>query len=81
MDYQGKRVDIGQFGPVIGLIIGLGQLNCSEIRLKRISHKSGSVMVRGEGRARLATGGRSLHLVVYRVSLSLFRRQTENRNE
>ncbi|KAF0312785.1 Autophagy-related protein 2 A [Amphibalanus amphitrite] len=41
IDYQGKRVDIGQFGPVIGLIIGLGQLSCSEIRLKRISHKSG----------------------------------------
>ncbi|XP_037072361.1 autophagy-related protein 2 homolog B-like [Pollicipes pollicipes] len=41
IDYQGKRVDIGQFGPLIGLLIGLGQLNCSEIRLKRISHKSG----------------------------------------
>lgn len=42
IDYHGKHVDINsQYGPVAGLLIGLGQLNQSEITLKSIVHKSG----------------------------------------
>ncbi|KAG7163547.1 autophagy-related protein 2 homolog A-like [Homarus americanus] len=42
IDYHGKHVDIhSQYGPVAGLIIGLGQLNQSELTLKSIVHKSG----------------------------------------
>ncbi|XP_064622147.1 autophagy-related protein 2 homolog B-like isoform X2 [Lineus longissimus] len=40
LDYQGKRVDMGQ-GTAAGLLIGLAQLNCSELKLKRICHKHG----------------------------------------
>jgi autophagy-related protein 2 len=40
LDYQGKRVDMTH-GPLAGLLMGLGQLNCSELRLKRISHRHG----------------------------------------
>lgn len=38
IDYQGKRVELSR-GPLAGLLMGLGQLHCSEIRLKRICHK------------------------------------------
>ncbi|CAL8111003.1 unnamed protein product [Orchesella dallaii] len=40
LDYQGKRVDMTH-GPIAGLLMGLAQLNCSEIRLKRINHRYG----------------------------------------
>lgn len=40
LDYQGKRVDMEQ-GTLVGLLIGLGQLNCSELRLKRLCCRSG----------------------------------------
>ncbi|XP_029191275.2 LOW QUALITY PROTEIN: autophagy-related protein 2 homolog A-like [Acropora millepora] len=40
LDYQGKRVDMEQ-GTLAGLLIGLGQLNCSELRLKRLCCRSG----------------------------------------
>lgn len=40
LDYQGKRVDMTH-GPLAGLLMGLAQLNCSEIRLKRINHRYG----------------------------------------
>ncbi|XP_047132306.1 autophagy-related protein 2 homolog B isoform X1 [Hydra vulgaris] len=39
-DYHGKHVDIEQ-GTLAGIIIGLSQLNCSEIRLKRLCSRSG----------------------------------------
>lgn len=39
-DYQGKRVEFNR-GPIAGLIMGLGQLQCSEIKLKAISHRHG----------------------------------------
>lgn len=38
VDYQGKRVDISK-GPIAGLLMGLGQLQCSQITLKRLSCK------------------------------------------
>lgn len=37
-DYKGKRVQLAH-GPLTGLIMGLGQLQCSEIRLKSIIYK------------------------------------------
>lgn len=40
IDYQGKRVELSH-GPLAGLLMGLGQLQCSEIRLKRISYRHG----------------------------------------
>ncbi|CAO1344881.1 unnamed protein product [Diamesa serratosioi] len=40
LDYQGKRVELSH-GPVAGLLMGLGQLQCSEICLKRISYRNG----------------------------------------
>lgn len=40
LDYQGKRVELSH-GPLAGLLMGLGQLQCSEIRLKKISYRSG----------------------------------------
>lgn len=40
LDYQGKHVDMEQ-GALTGLLIGLGQLSCSELRLKRISYRQG----------------------------------------
>jgi autophagy-related protein 2 len=39
-DYQGKRVEMSH-GPLAGLLMGLGQLQCSEIRLKKISYRHG----------------------------------------
>lgn len=38
LDYQGKRVDLTH-GPLAGLLMGLGQLNCSELRLKPLSYR------------------------------------------
>ncbi|XP_075223558.1 autophagy-related 2 [Lycorma delicatula] len=40
LDYEGKRVDMTH-GPLAGLLMGLGQLSCSELRLKRLEHKHG----------------------------------------
>jgi len=40
LDYRGKRMDMTH-GPLAGLLMGLGQLNCSEIRLKKIVHLHG----------------------------------------
>ncbi|XP_061721748.1 autophagy-related protein 2 homolog A [Cydia pomonella] len=40
LDYVGKRVDLSA-GPVAGLLMGLGQLNCSELTLKRLDYKLG----------------------------------------
>ncbi|XP_011303463.1 autophagy-related protein 2 homolog B [Fopius arisanus] len=40
LDYHGKRVDLTH-GPMAGLLMGLGQLNCSELRLKRLTYRHG----------------------------------------
>uniref|UniRef100_A0A146KUZ5 Autophagy-related protein 2 n=1 Tax=Lygus hesperus TaxID=30085 RepID=A0A146KUZ5_LYGHE len=40
IDYEGKHVDLTH-GPLAGLIMGLGQLNCLQIKLKRLSYKHG----------------------------------------
>ncbi|RZF47432.1 hypothetical protein LSTR_LSTR007359 [Laodelphax striatellus] len=40
LDYQGKRVDMTH-GPWAGLLMGLGQLSNSEIRLIRLNHQTG----------------------------------------
>ncbi|XP_033110504.1 autophagy-related protein 2 homolog A-like [Anneissia japonica] len=40
LDYQGKRVTMEQ-GTFIGLLVGLAQLNCSELTLKRIHYRHG----------------------------------------
>lgn len=40
LDYQGKRVDLTH-GPLAGLLMGLGQLNCSELRLKKLTYRHG----------------------------------------
>lgn len=40
LDYEGRHIDLSQ-GSLAGLLMGLGQLNCSEITLKRIVHKHG----------------------------------------
>lgn len=40
IDYLGKRVELSH-GPLAGLIMGLGSLQCSEIRLKQICYKQG----------------------------------------
>ncbi|XP_011343662.1 autophagy-related protein 2 homolog B isoform X2 [Ooceraea biroi] len=40
LDYHGKRVDFTH-GPLAGLLMGLAELNCSELRLKRLSHRHG----------------------------------------
>ncbi|KAK9497547.1 hypothetical protein O3M35_004247 [Rhynocoris fuscipes] len=40
IDYEGKRVDLTH-GPLAGLLMGLAQLNCLQIRLKRLSYKHG----------------------------------------
>lgn len=41
LDYHGKHLDLTTHGPIQGLIFGLCHLNCSELRLKRISHRRG----------------------------------------
>jgi len=40
LDYEGRHIDLRQ-GSLAGLLLGLAQLNCSEITLKRIVHKHG----------------------------------------
>jgi len=40
LDYEGRHVDLSQ-GSLAGLLMGLAQLNCSEITLKRIVYKHG----------------------------------------
>ncbi|BES90892.1 autophagy-specific gene 2 [Nesidiocoris tenuis] len=40
IDYEGKHVDLTH-GPLAGLLMGLGQLNCLQIRLKQILYKHG----------------------------------------
>lgn len=40
LDYQGKRVEMTH-GPIAGLLMGLGQLQCSEIVLKKIVCRRG----------------------------------------
>lgn len=40
LDYTGKRVDMTH-GSLPGLLMGLAQLNCSELKLKRIYHRHG----------------------------------------
>ena len=42
-DYHGKHVDMSRHGPLAGLLVGLAQLNCSQLTLKRLSHRHGSV--------------------------------------
>ncbi|CAD7003844.1 unnamed protein product [Ceratitis capitata] len=39
-DYHGRKVELSR-GPIAGLLMGLGQLQCSEIRLKKIVHRRG----------------------------------------
>ncbi|KAM9377347.1 autophagy-related protein 2 homolog A [Pholidichthys leucotaenia] len=40
LDYQGKNVNI-EHGTFIGILIGLAQLNCSELKLKRLCCRHG----------------------------------------
>ncbi|KYN22683.1 Autophagy-related protein 2 like protein A [Trachymyrmex cornetzi] len=40
LDYHGKRMDFTH-GPLAGLLMGLAELNCSELRLKRLSYRHG----------------------------------------
>ncbi|XP_075148411.1 autophagy-related 2 [Haematobia irritans] len=39
-DYHGRRVELSK-GPIAGLLMGLGQLQCSEIILKKIVYRRG----------------------------------------
>lgn len=42
IDYHGKRVDMsGPGGALAGLLMGIGQLNCSEIKLRRFRYRHG----------------------------------------
>lgn len=40
-DYHGKGVDLSQGPSLSGLLAGLGQLNCSQLTLKRMSNRHG----------------------------------------
>lgn len=40
-DYHGKGVDLSQGPSLAGLLAGLGQLNCSQLTLKRMSNRHG----------------------------------------
>lgn len=40
LDYHGKRIELSR-GPIVGFLMGLGQLQCSEIKLKKILYKHG----------------------------------------
>ncbi|KAK6635316.1 hypothetical protein RUM44_000567 [Polyplax serrata] len=40
LDYQGKRVDMSH-GSLTGILMGLGQLNNSELKLRKITHRHG----------------------------------------
>ena len=44
LDYHGKRVDM-EHGTLTGLLVGLGHLNCSQLKLKRIHHRRGYVTI------------------------------------
>ncbi|KAM7346426.1 autophagy-related 2 [Cochliomyia hominivorax] len=39
-DYHGRRVELSK-GPIAGLLMGLGQLQCSEIILRKITYRRG----------------------------------------
>ncbi|XP_073073660.1 autophagy-related protein 2 homolog A isoform X2 [Manis javanica] len=41
LDYHGKHVSMDQVGTFAGLLIGLAQLNCSELKLKRLCCRHG----------------------------------------
>ncbi|XP_028566922.2 autophagy-related protein 2 homolog A isoform X1 [Podarcis muralis] len=41
LDYQGKHVTVDQVGTFAGILIGLAQLNCSELKLKRLCCRHG----------------------------------------
>ncbi|XP_057584173.1 autophagy-related protein 2 homolog A isoform X3 [Hippopotamus amphibius kiboko] len=41
LDYHGKHVTMDQVGTFAGLLIGLAQLNCSELKLKRLCCRHG----------------------------------------
>ncbi|XP_062051867.1 autophagy-related protein 2 homolog A isoform X3 [Lepus europaeus] len=41
LDYHGKHVTVDQVGTFAGLLIGLAQLNCSELKLKRLCCRHG----------------------------------------
>ncbi|XP_069500847.1 autophagy-related protein 2 homolog A [Ambystoma mexicanum] len=41
LDYQGKHVTMDQVGTFAGILIGLAQLNCSELKLKRLCCRHG----------------------------------------
>ncbi|KAM8815025.1 autophagy-related protein 2 homolog A isoform 3-T3 [Rhynchonycteris naso] len=41
LDYHGKHVTMDQVGTLAGLLIGLAQLNCSELKLKRLCCRHG----------------------------------------
>ncbi|XP_053576099.1 autophagy-related protein 2 homolog A isoform X2 [Bombina bombina] len=41
LDYQGKHVSTEQVGTFAGILIGLAQLNCSELKLKRLYCRHG----------------------------------------
>ncbi|XP_042637474.1 autophagy-related protein 2 homolog A [Orycteropus afer afer] len=41
LDYHGKHVALDQVGTFAGLLIGLAQLNCSELKLKRLCCRHG----------------------------------------
>ncbi|XP_008578194.1 PREDICTED: autophagy-related protein 2 homolog A isoform X1 [Galeopterus variegatus] len=41
LDYHGKHVTMHQVGTFAGLLIGLAQLNCSELKLKRLCCRHG----------------------------------------
>jgi autophagy-related protein 2 len=40
LDYRGKRMDMTH-GPLAGILMGLAQLNCLEVQLKKINHRHG----------------------------------------
>uniref|UniRef100_A0A670ZLI9 Autophagy related 2A n=1 Tax=Pseudonaja textilis TaxID=8673 RepID=A0A670ZLI9_PSETE len=41
LDYHGKHVSVDQVGTFAGILIGLAQLNCSELKLKRLCCRHG----------------------------------------
>ncbi|XP_032089810.1 autophagy-related protein 2 homolog A isoform X2 [Thamnophis elegans] len=41
LDYHGKHVTVDQVGTFAGILIGLAQLNCSELKLKRLCCRHG----------------------------------------
>ncbi|XP_021120271.1 autophagy-related protein 2 homolog A isoform X3 [Heterocephalus glaber] len=41
LDYHGKHISMDQVGTFAGLLIGLAQLNCSELKLKRLCCRHG----------------------------------------